>query len=378
MEFRLSERRTKFRPDNEDNIKVLLAVSGAGKTRLLLELLYKKFGYYFVARKGVIGSGDLNACRLKAQESPVKVIYYIEMLYFIRAYICNYLIQLGYKEPSDILLAQLHPDEFFGVDLFKTLFDALAPYDNLVFDGYQYFQNKIDFAVIDEIQLTIKGTEIFDGTDKKRPFFSPLAFYSKTEVNMKTLILAGTGINFSLLKELVESSTFKATRTDYELLSPLHPLGWDEVKDYSRYILRQNQTEEEVIKFVSAIEQVPECQGRARFIAYILDKFIDNPGLGAHYAINEFISVLSNVNSPLFPLRFYVDDKEYGLSKVIGQKDTVHRLLSEAVMSYMISSPSEINLESDDAAKAVLYGIGFCKINGTGCHVLFKIRNTMQ
>jgi hypothetical protein len=36
-----------YNPDEIDNIKLLLAVSGAGKTRMLFELLYSNFGYYF-------------------------------------------------------------------------------------------------------------------------------------------------------------------------------------------------------------------------------------------------------------------------------------------------------------------------------------------
>ncbi|KAI3635766.1 hypothetical protein MIR68_006404 [Amoeboaphelidium protococcarum] len=54
--------------DGLDDVKIALAVSGAGKTRLLLELLYQYGGYYFTLDplSGGIGSGDLRHCSLLA------------------------------------------------------------------------------------------------------------------------------------------------------------------------------------------------------------------------------------------------------------------------------------------------------------------------
>jgi hypothetical protein len=39
---------------------------------------------------------------------PTIVQYYIQLLYFVRASIFNYINELGYDKPSDILFAQLH------------------------------------------------------------------------------------------------------------------------------------------------------------------------------------------------------------------------------------------------------------------------------
>jgi hypothetical protein len=50
LEYRLDRRTTAYNLDNIDNVKLLLAVSGAGKTRMILELLYSNFGYYFTSK----------------------------------------------------------------------------------------------------------------------------------------------------------------------------------------------------------------------------------------------------------------------------------------------------------------------------------------
>jgi len=85
LEYRLDQRLTQYNPDNTDDIKVLLAVSGAGKTRLLLELLYSRYGYYFVSKKGQadFGSDDLMLCRQFAEKNPLYTDYYIKLLYFV-------------------------------------------------------------------------------------------------------------------------------------------------------------------------------------------------------------------------------------------------------------------------------------------------------
>jgi hypothetical protein len=61
LEHCLDKRTTKYVPDSVDNVKLVLAVSGAGKTRMLLELLYSTCGYYFTAKSSVkyFGSADL-------------------------------------------------------------------------------------------------------------------------------------------------------------------------------------------------------------------------------------------------------------------------------------------------------------------------------
>jgi hypothetical protein len=72
LEYRLDRRTTTYNLDNVDNVKLILAVSGAGKTRMLLELLYSNFGYYFTSKssQGDFGSGDLALCQMHCQSNP--------------------------------------------------------------------------------------------------------------------------------------------------------------------------------------------------------------------------------------------------------------------------------------------------------------------
>jgi hypothetical protein len=49
------------------------------------------------------------------QYDPTDAPRVIELVYFVRATVCNYLIEHGFNQPWQILLAQLHPVAFFGV-----------------------------------------------------------------------------------------------------------------------------------------------------------------------------------------------------------------------------------------------------------------------
>jgi hypothetical protein len=112
LEYRLDRRSTLYQPDDDkDNIKLLLAASGAGKTRLLLELLYSNFGYYFVTKSSQadFGSDDLARCQIFSDKNDSKAEFAIRLLYFVRVSVCNYLIEKGFNEPWQILLAQSIP-----------------------------------------------------------------------------------------------------------------------------------------------------------------------------------------------------------------------------------------------------------------------------
>lgn len=102
LEHRLDERATKYVPNLVDNVKLVLAVSGAGKTRMLLELLYSTCGYYFTAKSSLkdFGSADLGECRVHCDYNPQDAKRAIQLLYFIRVSVCNYLISKGFGDPK--------------------------------------------------------------------------------------------------------------------------------------------------------------------------------------------------------------------------------------------------------------------------------------
>ena len=72
LEYNLKKRQTAYELDDSNNVKILLAVSGAGKTRTLLELLYQQVGYYFVVSQTQegFGSSDLGECKVCCATNP--------------------------------------------------------------------------------------------------------------------------------------------------------------------------------------------------------------------------------------------------------------------------------------------------------------------
>ncbi|KAI3655310.1 hypothetical protein MP638_000799, partial [Amoeboaphelidium occidentale] len=164
LEFQLEKRLTDYQlahDDEEEGIQVALAVSGAGKTRMMLELLYQRFGYFFVYKSSqpFYFSTDLqvcsNLCNVVANNNE-EVKNLIQLLFLVRGIICQILIEHGYKEPWQILYAQLHPSEIFGDDAFQTIYSRM--YEARYGFGVK-LKNSFKFAIIDEIQIALKEQE---------------------------------------------------------------------------------------------------------------------------------------------------------------------------------------------------------------------------
>ena len=302
MEYRLDKRETNYVPNDANNVKIVLAVSGAGKTRMLLELLYSNFGYYFITKSSVqdFGSQDLRSCHNYCDSKPLLVRTVIQQLYFVRATICAFLQENGFKKPWQILLAQLHPKEIFGFDIFNKVFQHIMKgnYDNPVFEEpYPY-----PFCAIDEIQISVENRANYSlpGARNKRPFFSPLVLFSKVLYIFPLFIVAGTGINFELVKEGIESSTMKhGMVTAYETISDFHPLTKLKVTNYATRYLNAHKiaNANEIASIITSFEL---CHGRPRFLAYILDRFMESRDIDV--AIGKFITRISEVGGPIFPL----------------------------------------------------------------------------
>jgi len=193
---------------------------------LLLELLSARHGYYFVCKKDQIdfGSDDLMIYRRFTEKNPLNSKYYIELLYFVRSEVCKHLVELGYQEPYELLLAQLHPMQFFGdTDVFAELFTLLASCASTI--GTKLV-GCFDFAVIDEIQATMNGEMVYGNN---RPFFTPLIYQSKMFGSFPLFMVAGTGMNFKYLNEFVKSSAFKESELKNQLVSGFEPLNENQV-----------------------------------------------------------------------------------------------------------------------------------------------------
>jgi hypothetical protein len=183
LESHLERRTSSYNPDEEDDIKVFLAVSGAGKTRTLLELLYSRYGYYFVmSSSSSFGSQDLRTCMTYCEAKSgdlIEVDRAIRLLLFVRTSVCKLLIENGITEPKQILLAQIHPVDFFGLDLFAVLYSDILNVN--LSQRFVASSNPFPFIAIDEIQISLEGLNLFRLPVSKsaRPFFSPLVYYIK-------------------------------------------------------------------------------------------------------------------------------------------------------------------------------------------------------
>ncbi|OAJ32827.1 hypothetical protein BDEG_28707 [Batrachochytrium dendrobatidis JEL423] len=238
LEHRLDRRVTNYQIDNVDNIKLFFAVSGAGKTRMFLELLYSNFGYYFACKSSQddFGSKDMYQCLVYCESNyqPELTEHAIQLLYFVRVSVCNYLISKGFKEPWQILLAQLHPIAFFGVDLFERLFTTLVKEPGL---SPTAITNPFPFIAIDGVRNLAGGRRFHFQPESRnfRPFFSPFVYHSKMMGVFPHCLLSGTSIDFELIKELVEFSGMKDDQiTDCVVVSDFHSLTKLEVEQFSR------------------------------------------------------------------------------------------------------------------------------------------------
>jgi hypothetical protein len=374
LEWQICRRFTSYTFDNEDDVKVLLAVSGAGKTRLLLETLYQHRGYYFVASLASVGfgSGDLLKCKdvcEKYSGDMEQVRNYIQLLVFCRAVICNYLIEKGFNDPKQLLLAQIHPLAFFGIDVFQEVFTHLLWLD---FSSFQSYSNYFDLIAIDEIQHTVENSDYvfkLPHSANSRPFFSPIIYLLKTFGKFPKFIISGTGINFNLLDEMLSSMTAKPEQVfKHCLLDNLKPLQRDEVIMYARTILEEHTIPEAEIENVcTSIGNFEHCFGRARFSAWFLEQYLSIRDVDK--CIDKFMKEIVNVNSQIFPLRFLKDSTRRDNSVLNRAMDGefLSSVLERCIVNYIIYGDGSATLNSDNALLAVRFGIGFCKFDN-GVH----------
>ena len=366
LESRLENKTVDYTPDKEDNVKIVLGVSGAGKTRMLLELLHARYGYYFTAKSSVrdFGSDDLDACYLYCIRFPLKAEKAIRLLYYVRAAVCNYLqTRLNPSSPSQILLAQLHPRAYFGIDVFKELFDKLIlePKFNTA-----EISDPFDFVAIDEIQWTLLGESIFSvgGISSLRPFFSALVRNSKRLQKFPTFLIAGTGINYEYLKEATESCTMKSEMiTSYRVVSPFGQLSKSQIEKFATQFLSERNVAEyqEVVKSISEFEL---CHGRPRFLAFILDGFMNSKSKDIESAIGEFLIQLYNLESPIFPLAFLKSDMDKGLvsfDRVISGEN-LGSIIRDGLLEFILKGKFSFTVRNDTGVAAIQYGLGFAEL----------------
>ena len=93
--------------------------------------------------------------------------------------------------------------------------------------------------------------------------------------------------------------------TNYEVVSNFHALSREDIEIYATQFLQEHHVLE-VNEIVSRILDFELCHGRPRFLAYILDGYMESKDIDV--AIGEFVPRISAVDGKMFPLRFLKRD----------------------------------------------------------------------
>ncbi|KAH9252248.1 hypothetical protein BASA81_009850 [Batrachochytrium salamandrivorans] len=280
---------------------VLLAPSGAGKTRKLFELLSTNLGYFIPYKR----TGDKNdgSIALSAVVSLLKSDSTIDwektnpsQSEFIarreRANFAIYCVLIAYTEvlrvwkasdggnedpkPSQWLYIQLFPNEFLGTDPFESLatklYQSCDPKTVFEYDGFR----KDFYCVIDEAQMLGKNLQDkfrpidIQKVKDRRPVLSPFLEGVKKALD-RLPIIAGTGLTLSEEWDSVVSQMGNWQRdfifTDFPLLT------YDQVLELLQSFLVQDGLEHAAQWLV----------GRPRWAAeFITNRVTSNKDIGAY------------------------------------------------------------------------------------------------
>ncbi|KAI3654265.1 hypothetical protein MP228_000984 [Amoeboaphelidium protococcarum] len=165
-------------------------------------------------------------------------------------------------------------------------------------------------------------------------------------------------MNFELIQECLSSASFKKEKFDYQLIMGCKPLCKQQVQPYARSYLNDHKYPN-VEEIVSRVGDFALCHGRARFIAFIMDRFIECGDI--ERALSMFMLKINDIQSTTFSLGFFVKDLNEGrdpLMRRVGT-ETLHTLLIGALISYLTFGNATMLLPNDHASYAVHCGLGF-------------------
>ncbi|KAJ3113549.1 hypothetical protein HDU96_003286 [Phlyctochytrium bullatum] len=367
LEFDLGTRWTNHLLGNseDEHAKVLVAVSGAGKTRRLYEELHALPGLFFTcAKQGNGGSEDLSCCLAEIASNTNLAHSYLSVLAYGRISIIQYLQKERNFTAPELLLAQIHPQKVFGRDVFLDHYLALKKSFPNGFMTTRFTHEWL--VVIDEIQRTLNGPRVFKSTPSspERTVFSPLWKTFLDIFGYRNLCICGTGLDYRVLLDHLESSTVKDL--PYKVLTDFQPLTEVEVEKYSRHVLRKmikanardDISDIHAEGIVSSLKSDHRFRGRPRFLAYVWDKIAD--GNSETKALTELSKCLRNPSDPRFPIRDWEKKKRH---KRIGSK-FYDELLLDAVVSVLMGKSARINtiaIDYENAADLIKVGVGYIK-----------------
>lgn len=404
-----------------DKVKLIIGVSGSGKTRKALDLLAVNIGYYFVMDTTFsIGSRDLSDCLAAAISKVESTDICIELLKSIRCGVINWLMKNGVTSPLQLLLAQIYPNEVFGRDiyhdLFQNLWSVVSKEAAFSAEGCEPISK---ICVIDEIQAGLRKKHKFDITsDTERSFITPLV--KNFVCDFTKLVLTGTGIQYNVLKAVVSSKAAGCQSNIEELnnfklmtapdiykfaLTVLStklgiaiddseggqgddiedlPVGEDDLQEQEGGETKDPSVEEtlsdaksklnvvKMVKYVARIiSEYPDLVGRPRLSAFVIDKVveklcslqIDEVSTMIGDICDECIGAQLHSSKTSFPLRFAWEYKEEW-EKFVVDRVVLNTWLSRAVVNFLLFGSWEVSVSEDDSLSLVEYGVGFRHLEG--------------
>lgn len=370
LTLNLSKRLTSYDPrsppNNNNDIKVMVGVSGCGKTRTMLEILHQYHGIYLTAvTSPLFGSDDLFQCQQLSQKNPGECQKNITVLLAIRLAVVKWLMTQLNCTPRQVLWAQLRPDIVFGTDLFRDIFLFFQEHQNVSNIGSV---NCGDLVVaVDEVQYTLKNRFWFQEFSKNRPFFSPLIFYAKKMA--KLFIVAGTGIHYQLLRDCLRSSALNQDAFyQFVEINNFPFLNAEIIASYAHATLQRmfpSLSTDNLNSIVEAIADFKLCHGRARLCCFIIDRLYEKKDRMPETELLAFLpeifdrfrTLVATNQPPLSIIRFMNDDDDWRIM-VIGEK-TVATLLENMVVDSLVNGSCSITVSEEDSVKCITLGIGF-------------------
>ncbi|KAJ3307930.1 hypothetical protein HDV04_002296 [Boothiomyces sp. JEL0838] len=136
------------------------------------------------------------------------------------------------------------------------------------------------------------------------------------------------------------------------------PLSEEQIVSYAAQFLQEHQVQD-VSNVVSRISSFKLCHGRPRFVAFILDEYMQFKDI--EYAINKFAMSLSDVEDDYFPLKFFkrdLDNNKNPLLRVVGDS-TLGKIICDALVNAIWLGSVTLSLPNDQSTLPILYGLGY-------------------
>ncbi|RGB27938.1 hypothetical protein C1646_717346 [Rhizophagus diaphanus] len=220
------------RRSQKKDIMIVLGTSGSGKTRTLIELLCKKYGFYFTSLvKENLGSCDLLMMidhlfpKLKSSlvQNDAYAIRFSKCLLFARIYILHYILETyGEISPYNWAILQLCPTVFFNSDIFEEITLEFRKVPEQYFDeNFRKLIREILFLVnqkrlpviLDEAQELIdRFYNKFSSTTKEDETRSLYSVVIRTFTFSGTCVIpSGTGLTIKSVLRLTGSHVLKGS-----------------------------------------------------------------------------------------------------------------------------------------------------------------------